>query len=171
MGFNLTVVNSCTLVSINAKSFTGATTATITIEDISTNAGSTTYTLNYTGGNLTGNMNVLVSGFTAQYGVFKACLSEGGIIQSCKPIIIHCDIDCCLVKLTNELIDCACDCPKCASALAKAQKVFLLLQAANSAKELATANSGATSNGYYLDMAEKYLKAREICDNSCGCDC
>lgn len=41
-----------------------------------------------------------------------------------KTVLLHCDIDCCLTKLTNELIECSCDCAKCASSLAKAQKYY-----------------------------------------------
>ena len=170
MGFNLKAVNSCKLLSINAKSYTGVLSATITIEDVTTNTGVHTVTMNYNPATLKGYMNIQISDLTAQYGVFKACLTENGVIQSCKPVIIHCDIDCCLVKLTNEIIDCECNCPRCSIALAKAQKVFLLLKSANSAAALTTA-TGSTNNGYYQDMVDKYLKAKEICDNSCGCDC
>jgi len=87
------------------------------------------------------------------------------------PVLIHCDIDCCLSKLTNELIDCACDCAKCSSALAKAQKIFLLIKSAEYA--LAQAQAAASGNipGYILDAHNKYIKARQICDDSCGCNC
>lgn len=89
-----------------------------------------------------------------------------------QAVIVHCDIDCCLTKLTNELIDCACDCAKCASSLAKAQKVFLLLQSADYA--IVQANDASTTtikNGFISDANSKYLKAKEVCDDSCGCNC
>ena len=86
-------------------------------------------------------------------------------------VLLHCDIDCCLTKLTNELIDCACDCAKCASSLAKAQKIFLLLTSADYA--IRQANDAPTSSrpGFIQDANSKYLKAKEICDESCGCNC
>ena len=84
-------------------------------------------------------------------------------VQDRYAVLINCDIDCCLTKLTNELIDCSCDCAKCASSLAKAQKVFLLVQAND-------AGTG-TRSGYINDANTKYLKAKEVCDDSCGCNC
>ena len=88
-----------------------------------------------------------------------------------KSVLLHCDIDCCLTKLTNELIDCACDCAKCATSLAKAQKVFLLLKSADYAIVQANDSAEAQRPGFIEDGYKKYIKAKEICDNSCGCDC
>ena len=85
--------------------------------------------------------------------------------------LLHCDIDCCLTKLTNELIDCACDCAKCASSLAKAQKVYLLITSADYAIIQANEGSDSARPGFIKDAKTKYLKAKEICDESCGCDC
>tara|TARA_R110002020_G_scaffold466708_1_gene689430 strand:- start:3381 stop:3905 length:525 start_codon:yes stop_codon:yes gene_type:complete len=87
------------------------------------------------------------------------------------PVLIHCDIDCCLAKLTNELIDCACDCAKCASSLAKAQKIFLLIKSAEYALAQAQSANAGNISGYLLDAHNKYMKARQICDDSCGCNC
>ena len=88
-----------------------------------------------------------------------------------KSVLLHCDIDCCLTKLTNELIDCACDCAKCSASLAKAQKVFLLIQSADYAIVQANDAPDGTRSGFLQDANDKYLKAKEICDESCGCDC
>ena len=88
-----------------------------------------------------------------------------------KSAILHCDIDCCLTKLTNELIECACDCAKCSTSLAKAQKVFLLIQSADYAIIQANDAPDGTMPGFLQDANDKYLKAKEICDESCGCNC
>jgi hypothetical protein len=89
-----------------------------------------------------------------------------------KAVLVHCDIDCCLTKLTNELLACECDCPKCSSALAKAQKVYLLLQSAIAKVEEINSNpTGSTIMGEYEDIVDKYKKAKELCDGSCGCEC
>ena len=88
-----------------------------------------------------------------------------------QTVLLHCDIDCCLTKLTNELIDCACDCAKCATSLAKAQKIFLLLKSADYAIVQANDAADAQRPGFIEDAQNKYIKAKEICDNSCGCDC
>ena len=74
-----------------------------------------------------------VSDLNISNGIVTVILTSqtGNPIQgSEKSALLHCDIDCCLTKLTNELIDCACDCAKCASSLAKAQKVYLLITSA-----------------------------------------
>ena len=104
-------------------------------------------------------------------GVVKVIYQINNNVVDENAVLLACDIDCCLTKLTNELLDCACDCPKCASALAKAQKIFLLLQSSLSGVELGATASTITSAGYYNELVEKYKKAKEICDNSCGCDC
>ncbi len=93
-----------------------------------------------------------------------------------KTVLLHCDIDCCLTKLTNELIECSCDCAKCASSLAKAQKILLLLKSADYAivqgnDSEVNARKSSTRPGFILDANSKYLKAKEVCDDSCGCDC
>ena len=96
-------------------------------------------------------------------------LITGGSISvlDTQCVLVNCDIDCCLAKLTNELIDCACE-----SSLAKAQKVFLLLQSADYAIIQANdATTTSTRNGFISDAQSKYLKAKEVCDDSCGCNC
>jgi hypothetical protein len=170
MGFRVKAVNSCTIVSVNGSSFSGASTANVIFKNLET--GSVySQVLNYSGGNQTGQTNVLVSNLPSANGVYEVSLEEGGVEVARRPLILHCDIDCCISKLTNELIDCACDCPKCASALAKAQKVFLLLQSALSSVDLASTHLGSMNSGYYQDVLEKYKKAKAICDESCGCNC
>jgi|TARA_R110000851_G_scaffold225421_1_gene378266 hypothetical protein len=166
MAFNVNVTNSCKTLVIHGNQYDPASTqATLVFTDMDNNS-SYTAIMTYTAG--IGKINVPVSNLPSLNGVFRVCLSENGIEYSCVPVLIKCDIDCCLTKLTNELIDCSCDCPRCSTALAKAQKIFLLLQSAASAVEIAAENP---SSGYFEDIYSKYIKAREICDNSCGCDC
>ena len=43
-----------------------------------------------------------------------------------------------------------------------------VLQSAMSSIEIAGEEQ---SHSYYQEILKKYKKAREICDNSCGCDC
>ena len=106
--------------------------------------------------------------------IVEAQLIVGGNTSTLdnQAVLVHCDIDCCLTKLTNELIDCACDCAKCASSLAKAQKIFLLLQSSDYAIVQANdSTTTSTKNGFIADAQSKYLKAKEVCDDSCGCNC
>lgn len=172
MAFNINVVNSCKILVVRASRYVASSTqATISVKDLTSGSGTGSFVMAYDNSTGKGTINIPVSSLTAQNGVFKVCIEEDGTVYSCKPALIKCDIDCCLSKLTNELLDCACDCPKCASALAKAQKIFLLLQSALSGVELGGTSSTVTSAGYYTELKEKYNKAKEICDNSCGCDC
>ena len=172
MAFNINVANSCKILVVRANRYVSTSTqATITVEDLTSGSGTQSFVMAYNNSNGKGTINIPIESLNAKNGVFKVCIEEGGTKFSCKPALVKCDIDCCLTKLTNELLDCACDCPKCASALAKAQKIFLLLQSSLSGVELGATASTITSAGYYNELVEKYKKAKEICDNSCGCDC
>lgn len=113
-----------------------------------------------------------VTNLTIENGIVTIILKvqNGGEVDR-KSVLLHCDIDCCLTKLTNELIDCHCDCARCSDALAKAQKVFLLLDSANYAIVQANEVTMSAKPGYIKDANSKYLKAKEICDESCGCNC
>jgi|TARA_A100001201_G_scaffold37882_3_gene39767 hypothetical protein len=113
-----------------------------------------------------------VNNLTVDYGIITVVLNvqNGGEIDR-QTVLLHCDIDCCLTKLTNELIDCHCDCARCSKTLAKAQKVFLLLDSANYALVQANGVPLSQKPGFIDDANSKYLKAKEICDESCGCDC
>jgi hypothetical protein len=119
-----------------------------------------------------GNVIVPTNTFSMTNGVINIEFvdSNNNVIYT-YPVLIHCDIDCCLSKLTNELIDCACDCAKCSSALAKAQKIFLLIKSSEYALAQAQSAQSGNISGYILDAHNKYMKAKEICDNSCGCNC
>lgn len=101
-------------------------------------------------------------------GVFEVAYAQGGSIVAEVAFIASCDIDCCLTKLTEELINCGCECPRCSKALAKAQKIFLLISTANASAEqvYVLGNTGYVQNAY-----DKYKKAKELCDLSCGCNC
>tara|TARA_R110000751_G_scaffold50345_3_gene111347 strand:- start:3093 stop:3599 length:507 start_codon:yes stop_codon:yes gene_type:complete len=168
MAFNINVANSCKILVLNGTYYDNTSTqATINIEHVETGA-MVPVVMNYDINTGRGRIVVPVANLPHANGVYRACLNEQGIEYSCQPVIIHCDIDCCLTKLTNELMECSCDCARCSSTLAKAQKIYLLLESAASAAEIA---SDTQSDAYYQDILAKYQKAREICDNNCGCDC
>jgi len=171
MASTINVTSSCKFLYIKSNAYTaGATTGEITITDVQTGTdASSIYTLTYNGTNNFGQVLINTADLPSSgRGVFRLSIRENGGIVAKKLVLIKCDIDCCLVKLTNELIDCECDCAKCASSLAKAQKIFLLLHSSETAVE----NYNTLSNeGYALDAMNKYKKAKEICDASCGCDC
>ena len=167
MSLSIKVLNSCKFLQVRANRYdSSVTTADVVITEVESNA-SYTAVMTYTN-NGKGKILIPIDNLSASNGAFEICLVEGGIEQVCKPVLIHCNIDCCLTKLTNELLDCACDCPRCATSLAKAQKIYLLLKSAESAESL---GQSTANTGYLRDILSKYNKAKEICDNSCGCDC
>ena len=172
MSLSVQVHTSCEFLTIRSKSYLdpGGTDGTITITHYDTGASIST-TIYFSGSGGYGVITVPIDNLSSQYGLYKICLIEDEEEQICKPVLISCDIDCCLTDLVNELLACACDCPKCASTLAKAQKIFLLLQSAQSAVDLANTTEGSVNMGYYKDILKKYEKAVELCDSSCGCDC
>ena len=86
-------------------------------------------------------------------------------------VLVACNIDCCLANLTQELIDCECDCPKCSTSLAKAQKIFLLLRSAQTALQQISEDTAVNYAAHLQDANQKYLKAKELCGARCGCDC
>ena len=112
-----------------------------------------------------------IAEFSIENGIFIAILRVGGNEVHRQAILLHCDIDCCLTHLTHELIECACDCVRCSTTLAKAQKVFLLITSADYSIDQANHADANEIAGFISQANLKYLKAKEICNNSCGCDC
>ena len=174
MSLSINVHDSCEVLIIRAQSYLDppGTSGEISIMNYDTDDFlSPNVAIQFSGGGGYGVVHIDTDSLPAPYGLYKVCLIEGDEEQVCKPVLIHCNVDCCITKLTNELLACACDCPKCATTLAKAQKIFLLLQSAISAVELANTVEGSVNTGYYIDILNKYKKAVELCDSTCGCDC
>jgi len=175
MALTATVTRDCNYINIevfyeNASSypFTGELRITDINGDSLMDNTSITISTQYT----TTNTTILVDNLSITNGLVNIeFLSSSTVVEYTYPVLIHCDIDCCLTKLTNELIDCECDCVRCASALAKAQKIFLLIKSAKYALTQIQTSLPGNTTGYLLDAHSKYIKAKEICDNSCGCDC
>ena len=171
MALNMQTKASCAKIALRLRPVTAATTAVVTILSVSS-GGSTTHNVTFSGGTTT--LQINTSALAASTGVFMISVTEAGMVTPVvsKALLIHCDIDCCLAKLTNELLACECDCPRCSSALAKAQKIYLLLQSAIAkVEEINSHPNGSTVMGEYDDIADKYKKAKELCDGSCGCEC
>ena len=172
MGLNVNSVSACSYIAISARSYISGTTGTIQVLDYPAQAVLYSTTIAFTGPGGIGRVNLSADdNLGYRNGLFIVSLIEDGIEQVRKPLLNHCDIDCCLAKLTNELLACACDCAKCATALAKAQKIFLLLDAANTAISLIDQPNQYATGAYLEDIYDKYTKAKELCDATCGCDC
>ena len=152
-GFNYSVTSaSGTTGEIRVVDYLGVITTTVTSVAFS-GAGATT----------TGTIVLTTNGvYTLQWVVSSVIIDQMAIVSTC-------DIDCCLVKLVNELVSCDCNCAKCSKALAKAQKIYLLVKGSEVAADKYDIINNNT--GYLLDAYNKYKKAKDICDLTCGCDC
>jgi hypothetical protein len=175
MALTVTASNTCEQINIVADYYSATTSAILTFGAFNASGVSI---LNITSPNFTITSNsgtisypLLVSDLSLANGVVTIVSYINGAEKDRKSVLLGCNIDCCLAKLTNELVDCACDCPKCASSLAKAQKVMLLLKSAEYSLSQSNLKPNTLQTGYITDANNKYTKAKEVCDNSCGCDC
>ena len=171
MALNIKSVNFCKSIDVSYKPVTTAASGTLTITGL---PGGSPASYNLTFSSLITKLRIPLNTLSSSTGVFIVSVTEAGATTATisKAVLVHCDIDCCLTKLTNELLACECDCPKCSSALAKAQKIYLLLQSAIAkVEEINSHSGGSTVMGEYEDIADKYKKAKELCDGSCGCEC
>lgn len=57
------------------------------------------------------------------------------------------------------------------NSFSKSTKDILLLDAANTGISVLNQSNAYATGGHLLDIYEKYSKAKELCDASCGCDC
>ena len=165
MGLTVKITNDCKTI---IASVVGATSVSGSIKFTN---GSASHEDNVTSAN--GNVTYTVS--TAEIGADKGIFyveysQEDGATMFQSGVIGNCDVLCCLAKKVDSLLDCAADCTKCASELAEAQKIFLLMKAAE--VELSSMTGSASSAVAIIEnAAKKYNKAVEICGGHCGCNC
>ena len=96
-------------------------------------------------------------------GVVVAKIKDSqGVVVIQKATVSTCQIDCCIAKLVESAITCTCKCDKCKEELDRAEKIFLLLQSAVYAAEVAE---------NIKDAQDKYAKANELCTEVCACGC
>ena len=175
MALNLNAAQSCKFLTLNINyPVQDSTQLLLSIENASgvDVSGSVNPLFTLTNASPSVSYPIPVSELSVSSGIITVIVkTASGTEVDRKTVLLHCDIDCCLTKLTNELIECSCDCAKCASSLAKAQKILLLLKSADYAIVQANDSEVNARPGFILDANSKYLKAKEVCDNSCGCDC
>jgi|TARA_R100001530_G_scaffold135952_2_gene114648 hypothetical protein len=169
MSLQTTLISDCSSVTVQVNDTLSGGSSGDSIQLIDYSGTYSTVTQTVTGLPVSGFMDVVIT--VPGNGVytidFKQDPGGGSITVDTVGLVVSCDIDCCLATWTEELMGCSCDCPKCSSTLAKAQKVFLLINSAN-------ANAGAydlSNTGYITGAYNKYLKAKEMCTGLCGCDC
>lgn len=95
-------------------------------------------------------------------GVVVATVRRSGEFVAQAVAVATCQIDCCIAKLVESAINCTCKCDKCKEELDRAEKIFLLLQSAVYAAEVAE---------NIEDAQAKYAKANELCTEVCACGC
>mgnify|MGYP003627787983 FL=1 len=129
-----------------------------------------TDTLPTTAGSGTGTFLTVLA--DSQHGVYSIQATDSDTEHVCKGAVLSaCNLDCCIVKKTNELLDCACDCEKCSALLAQTQKIFLMKQAAEYNLERYNAKTGGYNVAYLSTAQAMYNKIFTICNDTCGCNC
>ena len=140
---NIQVPTNPSPVYILEISYSGGTT---TIENLTAPSG----TINYIA-------DIEISGVV----VFTVRRSDGVLVAQAATVSTA-QIDCCIAKLVESAINCTCHCDKCKEELDRAEKIFLLLQSAVYAAEVAE---------NIEDAQAKYAKANELCTEVCACGC
>ena len=163
----VTLTNDCKRIIVKVKNPDTAVSNSIVIS----NGENEIEPINFAGGN-TFSTVILPSSLATDSGVFHIKHVADGKVVNQTVVIGTCNILCCLAKKIDELLDCACDCTKCAAQLAEAQKIFLLIKSAES--ELAAYASGhvlLNTEAVIANAEKKYNKAVEMCGGHCGCNC
>ena len=170
------VTPDCNYVNIVASDYTSGVSLTGSIEILTygqTNTQITTQPITFPSAGATSAILIPTANLIPTDGVLEVKLFQPGQTYPREEtaVVVACNIDCCLANLTQELIDCSCDCPRCATSLAKAQKIFLLLRSSQTALEQISQDTSVNYSAHLQDANEKFLKAKELCGARCGCDC
>jgi hypothetical protein len=142
------------------------------VNELSIVNGSHEWSENFPGGQAVWTKVVQTANIGAENGIFHIIHKADNAVVSHSAVLGVCDILCCLAKKIDDLLDCNCDCTKCASQLAEAQKIFLLIKAAEA--ELAAYSRGGIlldTEAAIANAEKKYNKAVEMCGGHCGCNC
>mgnify|MGYP003634243105 CR=1 FL=1 len=161
----VSITADCKTISYTVSAASGTVNILIVAPDLTTY----TDTVTITSGSIVGTF--LTTTATSQHGVYQieATDSAGDIGKGA--IMSACDLDCCITKKTNELLDCDCDCEKCSALLAQTQKIFIMKQAADYNLEKYNAKTGGDNIAYVSAAQAMYNKILAICNDTCGCDC
>ena len=76
--------------------------------------------------------------------------------------VAACKANCCIGTLLYQAMECKCKCDQCNKDLARAEKVYLFLQAAVFEAE---------HNANLIQAEKNYNKASELCLEVCACGC
>lgn len=167
MAIQATITNNCKNIIVKVLNSTATGTNALQITN-----GAYSYDADFPGGQASYTTIVPTTSVGIDVGVFHIKHLEDGIVVAHSAVIGDCDILCCLAKKIDELLDCNCDCTKCASQLAEAQKIFLLIKSGEA--ELAAYSRGGDliqTEAAIQNAEKKYDKAVDMCGGHCGCNC
>jgi len=103
-------------------------------------------------------------------GIFKVKVTDAQGENQYAAALGKCDLNCCIAKKLETILDCDCSCKKCNSDLLTAERVQLLILGIEA--DLAQIGSDTEKNAAFYTTAErKYAKALELCSDDCGCSC
>jgi|TARA_R110002096_G_scaffold278294_1_gene472400 hypothetical protein len=173
MALSARLTNDCKTIII------GVSATTASVGKIIVTNGSYSYEIIVNSVGTTASVTIPTSLVGVQNGVFYIEYFENEASMFQTGAIGNCDVLCCLSKKVDKLLDCSADCSKCASELAEAQQIFLLMKSAET--ELSSMTGGGNAGGrpggaissvaIIANAAKKYNKAVEICGGHCGCNC
>lgn len=164
MSLITTVTSDCKYISVVATDTTNGVYLTGDVVVTDPFGGVTTITSSITFASAGATNTVAVSLASGSNGVFIIELKQNSVVVTSTAVVVHCNVDCCLAKLTDELV--GCECAKCNPTLIKAQRVFLLIKSA----EESAKNFNGINGGYLNEAYNKYKKAVDLCGSGCGCD-
>tara|TARA_R110000796_G_scaffold184550_2_gene301135 strand:- start:253 stop:759 length:507 start_codon:yes stop_codon:yes gene_type:complete len=161
----VSITADCKTISYTVSCASGTASVLVTSPNL------TTYTdsISVTGGSGTGTFTTGLAG--SQHGTYQFDITDANGEIGKGAVLSACDLDCCITKKTNELLDCDCDCEKCSSLLAQTQKIFIMKQAADYNLEKFNAKTGGYNVAYVSAAQAMYNKILAICNDTCGCDC
>lgn len=165
----VSITNDCKRIIVRVKNPEPGGVNNITV---SNGGNELTPPITFAGGLVEFNTVIQTSELGTNNGVFHVKHLYDDQVMNHTIVLGTCDVLCCLAKKMDELLDCNCDCTKCASQLADAQKIFLLIKAAES--ELAAYAGGGVllnTEAVIANAEKKYNKAVEMCGGHCGCNC
>ena len=167
LNLRVSITNDCKRIIVRVKNPDAGPVNTIVVS-----SGGNEHSINFPGGQAVFNTVIQTSVLGTNNGVFHVKHLYDDRVMNHTIVLGTCDVLCCLAKKMDELLDCNCDCTKCASQLADAQKIFLLIKAAES--ELAAYAGGGVllnTEAVIANAEKKYNKAVEMCGGHCGCNC
>ena len=104
-------------------------------------------------------------------GIFRISMSDSSGTRSYAASFGKCALLCCIAKKMESILGCDCGCTKCQTQLTQAERVNLLILSVESTLTQLSPTDQTLNMGIYSSAKKKYLKAVELCSDSCGCGC